>query len=289
MKLRHLSIFKIVCEEESITKAAERLSMTQPAISHTISELEETLGTQLFDRVSRKVYLNEIGKLFLSKVIPLLDLYDDLEESSKELENLATIRIGSSITIAQFQLPGIIERFHHDCAETPITVTIGSSHEIKTKLIHNELDFALVEGVVAHDQLVKIPFSSNPLTVICAPCHEFASCEPITMVQLSEEPLLLRETGSAIRDTFDSAMLLQNISVMPHWSSTDSYALIQAVKHNLGISVLPRILVEHELETGELAEVPVQDFEISCVNHVVFHKDKYQTVPFQTLINLVLF
>ncbi|MCR1950305.1 LysR family transcriptional regulator [Clostridium sp. DSM 100503] len=83
MKIRHLRIFKAVCEEESVTKASEKLFMTQPAVSHAISELEDYLGVSLFDRISRKVYLNETGKLFLTKVTKLLDLYDDLDKNIK--------------------------------------------------------------------------------------------------------------------------------------------------------------------------------------------------------------
>ena len=74
MNLRHLTIFKTVCEEGSITGAAKTLSMTQPAISHAINELEESVGASLFDRVSRKIVINENGKFYLSKVIPLLEL-----------------------------------------------------------------------------------------------------------------------------------------------------------------------------------------------------------------------
>ena len=81
MKIRHLRIFKMVCEEESITKAAEKLFMTQPAVSNAISELENHLGVCLFDRISRRIYLNETGKVFLEKVIKLLNLYDDLEQN----------------------------------------------------------------------------------------------------------------------------------------------------------------------------------------------------------------
>lgn len=289
MKIRQLNIFKTVCEEESITKAAEKLYMTQPAISRTIGELEELLGTQLFDRYSRKVYLNETGKLLLSKVIPLLDLYEDLEESAKELDKLAALRIGSSITIANYILPFIMKKFQLECAQTPTFITIDNARAIEEKLVNNELDLGLIEGVITNDNLEKIPFSDYSLAVICSPDHHLASGIAISVDHLSEESWLLREKGSAIRDAFDSAMLLHNIAVTPQWSSVNSPALIQAVKQNLGISILPRILVEGEIDRGELSELDVNDFSLRCVNHVVFHKDKFQTIAFQTLINMIIF
>lgn len=289
MKIRQLIIFKTVCEEESITKAAETLSMTQPSISRTISELEEDLGTKLFDRVSRKVYLNETGKLLLSKTVPLLELYDDLEENSKNLDRLAALRIGSSMTIANYILPSIMKTFKLECANTPTSVLVDDDKNIENRLLHHEIDLALMEGVITNEQLEKIPFSTYPLSVLCSPSHPFASRDFITVDELSSEPLLLREKGSAIRDMIDSAFLLKNISVTPSWTSVNPQVLLQAVKQELGITILPRITGEKELEHGTLAEVHVEDLQLDCVNHVVFLKDKFQTVAFQTLINLIIF
>ena len=111
MKIRQLYTFKIVCEEESITRAAEHLSTTQPAISRTISELEETLGTQLFDRTSRKIVLNEAGQLFVSKVIPLLELYEDLEKGLPDSDVRYQLRIGATPSLAGTLLFQILEKF----------------------------------------------------------------------------------------------------------------------------------------------------------------------------------
>lgn len=289
MKIRQLIIFKTVCEEESITKAAETLGMTQPSISRTISELEDDLGTKLFDRVSRKVYLNETGKLLLSKAVPLLELYDDLEENSKNLDRLAALRIGASMTIANFILPSIMKTFRLECADTPTSILVDNDKSIEHMLLHHEIDLALIEGIITNDQLVKIPFSNYPLSVLCAPSHFFAERDFISVDELSAEPLLLREKGSAIRDIIDSSFLLKNISVTPEWTSVNSQVLIQAVKQELGITILPRITAEKELEDGTLREVKVNDYQLDCVNHVVFLKDKFQTVAFQTLINLIIF
>lgn len=287
MKIRHLRIFKIVCEEESITKASEKLFMTQPAVSHAISELENYLGICLFDRISRKLYLNETGKLFFAKAIKLLDLYDDLERNAKELEESATIKIGSSITIANFILPQVIAKFETICKNTPAKVIVENARNVENMVVNNDLDLGLIEGVIYNEELVKIPFSSYPLAVICSSEHKFVLERSVDVNKLIEERLLLREQGSAIRDVFDSALLLHDIKVNPVWTSVNSQALIHAVKQNLGLSVLPKILVEKDLRNGELFEVKVNDFELVSVNHIVFYKDKFQTKSFKTLIEIV--
>lgn len=287
MKIRHLRIFKMVCEEESITKAAERLFMTQPAVSSAISELESHLGVYLFDRISRRIYLNETGKLFLTKVIKMLDLYDDLEQNVKELEDNATIKIGSSITIANFILPKAIVHFEKIYKNTPTKVIVGNARQIEEMLYNNEIDLGLIEGVIYNEELIRIPFSSYKLAIICSPRHKLAVEEPIDINEIIQERLLLREKGSAIRDVFDSALLLHNLRANPEWTSINSQSLIYAVKQNLGISVLPKILIEEEINSGEIFEVKVNDFELVNINHIVFHKDKFQTKSFKMLIDII--
>ncbi|WP_440896540.1 LysR family transcriptional regulator [Amphibacillus sp. Q70] len=287
MKIRHLRIFKTVCEEESFTKAADKLFITQPAVSNAISELESYLDVYLFDRISRKIYLNETGKLFLTKVIKLLDLLDNLEQDVKDLEDNATIKIGSSITIANFILPQAIVNFETVYQKTPTKVIVSNAGKIEEMLHNNEIDLGLIEGVIYDDELIKIPFSSYKLVFICSIDHPFALEGSIDINQLIQERFLLRETGSAIRDVFDSALLLRNLRVEPEWTSINSQALIQAVKQNLGISVLPKILIEEELAKGDIVELKVKDFELVNVNHIVYHKDKFQTQRFKTLVEII--
>jgi DNA-binding transcriptional LysR family regulator len=287
MKIRHLRIFKTVCEVESITKASEKLYITQPAVSNAISELENELGIQLFDRISRKLFLNESGKLFLLKVKKILELYDELGENTQELVTSALIKIGSSITIANFILPGALSRFETFCPQTPTRIIVENARNIEKMVNDNKVDLGLVEGIVYNDDLIKIPFSSYELSVICSLNHPFAQEESVDIKRLVKEKFLLREQGSAIRDVFDSALLLHDIKVNPVWTSVNSPALIQAVKHNLGISVLPKLKVEKELEKGILREVKVNNLELKNYNHIVFHKNKYQTVSFKKLIEII--
>lgn len=287
MKIRHLRIFKAVCEEGSITKASEKLYITQPAVSCAINELENYLGICLFDRISRKLQLNEMGKLFLTKTIRLLDLYDDLEQNTKELEENATIKIGSSITIANFILPGAMAKFETICQNTPTRIVIENARNIENKVIENEVDLGLIEGVVYNKDLINIPFSSYELVIICSPQHKFAKERSVEINKLIKERFLLREEGSAIRDVYDSALLLYDVNINPIWTSVNSQALIHAVKQNLGISVLPKKKVEKELANGELLEIKVNNLDLVCVNHIVFHKDKYQTNSFKKLIEII--
>lgn len=286
MNLRHLIIFKTVCEQSSITKAAEKLYMTQPAVSHVISELEKEIGTNLFDRISRKIFLNESGKIFLTKTIELLKLYDNLQEGLSDLKQYTPIRIGSSITIANFWLSDIIKNFENIYKNISLKITIDNAKEIESKLIQNKIDIALIEGIISNKYLIKEGFSSYNLAVICSKEHFFASKKLITINELIKEKLLLREKGSAIRDSFDSALLLHDILIEPMCESVNSQALIQLVKKNIGISILPEKLIKKELLLNEIVKINVENLHLKIVNHIVFHKDKYQSESFKKFILL---
>lgn len=287
MTIKQLYIFKVVCEEGSVTKAANRLYLTQPAVSHVINELEVKMGVLLFDRLSKKIFLNETGKLFLEKAIRILDLYDELEKGGCPLEKHAVLRIGSSITIANYWLPAILKRFEAACGDTPIKVNVNSAKIITDKLLNNEFDIAFIEGPIAQKQLTAIPFSSYQLLAVCSPSHPFSSHFGITIADLAAERLLLREKGSAIRDVIDSIFLLHGISIEPSFTSVNSGALLQAAKHNLGITILPDVLIRQEVLNGEVTALPIQDITLTNRNHIVFHKDKFQTEPIKVLIDSV--
>lgn len=287
MTIRHLRIFKRVCEEENITRAAGRLFMTQPAVSHVIQELEAEIGQKLFDRISRKIVLNEVGKLFLRKSVRVLELYDELEACTKDLQKKAVFRIGSSITIANFWLPKYMKKFEAEMEEVPVKVEIDSANKVIELLQNNEIDLALAEGIVRQEEFVRIPFSSYELCVICSPDHRFSKMQEITLEELLNEKLLLREKGSAIRDTFDSGLLLQNRLARPAWTSVNSQALIQAVKSNLGVSVMPDILIEKELHSKEVCCTNIKGMKLVNENSIVYHRDKFITESMKLFLQIV--
>ena len=287
MKIRQIRIFKTVCDEGSITKAAEKLFISQPAVSQTINDLEKNMNIHLFDRNAGKIFLNETGKLFLAKSQILLDLYDELVENSRFLEENATLRIGSSITIANFILPKSLVEFEISSNKVPIKVSIDNAKNIENMVVNNEVDLGLIEGVIYHEELIKIPISSFKLAVVCALNHRFVNEDVVEIEALVKEKFLLREVGSAIRDVFDSALLLHDIKINPIFTSVNSQALIQAVKKGLGITVLPRILVEKEIRNNEIAEVKINNFDLLNVNHIVFDKNKHRSKSFEKFIEIV--
>ncbi len=287
MNLRQMYIFKEVCEELSFTKTAKKLYMTQPAISHVISDLEAEIGGKLFERIGRKIHLTGTGEILLHKVVRIIELHEELENGFKYQEELVTIRIGSSITIANFWLQKWIKEWRRKYGRTPLKIQVDSATNIEEKLLNNEIDIALMEGAIHNKQLISHEVSSYEMSVICSSNHDFAKSGRLEIAaeEFAAQPLLLREKGSAIRDTLDSALLLKHIYVDPMMTSVNSQALIQAVKYDFGISVIPDLLVMQQVKEGDIAKLSIKDSRLFNYNSICYHRDKYLSKPMQWFID----
>lgn len=286
MTIRHLRVFQAVCAAGSVTGAAEALYMTQPAVSRAVRELEEETGLRLFDRLSHRLCLTQAGALYLEKVGRLLALYGELEEGAAAFERRAPLRLGSSITIANDALPSLLRQFAARCPDTPVQVTVERAAEVIRLLEAGGVDMAFVEGP-AEGPFRRFVFSHYELLTVCAPDHPCAGAS-LPLERLAGEAWLLREKGSAVRETFDSALVLRELSVKPAWTSVNSQALVQAAMAGLGLAILPDRLVAEYLRSGALAQVRVEGCTLRNDNALLVHRDKDLTEPMAILRDLAL-
>lgn len=284
MTLRHLKIFAKVCEMGTVTKAAAALHLAQPSVSLAVRELEEYYGIQLFERIHRKLYLSETGKKFLIYAQHILTLYDDME---KELRNpISVLRIGSSITIAQILLPDYVEQFYKQYPNVKIHAKIDNSEVIEKRILNNELDLGMIEGIAHNDSLCARKFMNDELICICSNEHAFAKKQQVTLDELESQDFIPREKGSGGRELFDSTMLVHNKRITPIWESVSTKAIINAVAKGFGISVLPYKLVEQDLKEHKITRVQIQDIVFERPYYIIYHKDKYMNDVISYFISL---
>ncbi|MGJ4851598.1 LysR family transcriptional regulator [Bacillota bacterium Meth-B3] len=277
LTLRHLNIFVTVCEEDSITKAAQKLHIAQPAVSLAVKELEEYYDVKLFDRISRRLYLTDAGRKLLEYAAHIVSLLGDMENNIRQWERSGKLRIGASITIGTRLMPRYVRAFHKSHPESNIEVHISSSDLIEKKILQSELDLALIEGVVHSDSIIDHIFMKDRLAVICAPSCALCEEETITIEQLLSQPLLLRESGSGTRELFDHVMASFERTYTPSWESTSTEALVHAVRNGLGVSVLPYMLVQDKLKKGSIVELKVAQLHFDRGFHIIYHKNKLLT------------
>lgn len=283
LSLRHYMIFSAIAETGSFTGAARKLYITQSAVSHAIREMEDYTGTILFDRLSRQVQITAGGKHLLEEITPILTACESLDKRMGQLDSAAPIHIVSSITIAAFWLPQFLLAFRKQAPDIPVFVTVVSAAEAIRILQSGNADLAFAEGARPQGPFCCTRFADYSLKILCSP--EYPAAHTIrTVSSFCAEALLLREPGSAIRDTLDSKLLLLGHTIRPAWVSVNSTTLIEAAKAGLGITVLPEVLVTKELSGETLISLDIEGLSLSNELFTIWHKDKQLSPSLRKLL-----
>ncbi|MCI8831652.1 MAG: LysR family transcriptional regulator [Lachnospiraceae bacterium] len=284
MVIRYLEILEAIAETGTFTKAAKKLYITQSAVSHAVAELEKQAGTALFQRLPKGVVLTPCGASLLEESRSILTACRNLDRRIKHLEENTPVNIVSSITIASFLLPEILSQLKASCPKIQLSVRVASANAAIDILQRGNADIAFWEGVAPKGDFHTILLGTYKLCAACAP--EFGlPAEAISPEQLCSYPLLLREQGSAIRDTLDNTLALAGLKADPVWESVNSFALIKATEAGLGITILPEKLLSDSLALKKLRVIRLDKIKMENQMLALFHKDKYITEPFQILID----
>ncbi len=287
MTIRHLKIFLSICRSHfNTTKAAEGLHMTQPAVSLAIKELEQYYGVALFDRIGKRLKITEAGQRFCEYATHIISLFDDMEKGMKDWDSFGVIRVGASITIGSQFLPSYVKAFYNRYPGTEVKVTIGPSERLEQKILNNELDFALIEGVSHTPSFISEEYMEDCLAVLCPANGSFYPGQQLSVEEFRHQNFLLREHGSGTRETFDRVVEAAGISITPIWEAMSTTALVNAVINGLGIAVLPHRMVIGPMERGLIVAVHVKGLSFKRKFHIVYHKEKFLTSSAKAFLNL---
>ncbi len=286
MTIRHLQVFSQVCSCGSVTAAAKKLFITQPAASSAIAELEAHYGIRLFDRIGRRLYITETGKRFLDYASHILSLFDELEQV-RDWEEGGLLRVGASITVGNHLLPEIVRVFQQQHPAAAVKAVVDNSETIEERVIHNEIDLGLIEGVVHSPQIESRTFFHDRMVLIVPPGYADER-EALPVNVLGEFPLLLREKGSAGREIVDGILSVHGIPAEPTWQSVSTQAIVQAVSRGLGISLLPELLVREAAQRGEVSCAELQDVSLERDYSVIWHREKFLSPILREWIRLCL-
>lgn len=287
MTIRHMIIFRTVCETGyNSTKAAEALHMTQPAVSLAIKELEQYYGVHLFDRIGRRLQITDAGQHFLQYAIHISDLFSDMETGLRDWESKGVLRIGASITIGSQFLPSYVKAFSELCPGLDVRVTVEQSERLEHKILANELDCALIEGIAHDPNIVSEAYMKDHLSVICGTDKGWTQGQVISIEDFQRQRFLLREKGSGTREVFDRVITQAGIHVTPVWEAMSTTALVNAVINGLGIAVLPHRMILPALRQGLIYTVKVEGLSFSRNFHIIHHKDKFLTASAKKFIAL---
>ena len=276
MTIRHMRIFVEVYQRCSITRAAEALHLAQPSVSLAVKELEDYYGIRLFDRLGRRICPTEGASMFYGYALHIVSLFDELELHMKNRDALGTLSVGTSITIGTHILPQLIRAFDTVCPGVRVQAVVSNSAEIERNVLNNTIDLGLIETQPEHEELCSVPFLRDALAAVVAPSHPLACRSQTTLEELARYPFLMRERGSAGREILDACFSAQQLTVHPILESSSTQAIVSAVAEELGVAVLPELLVERDVRDGLIRVLPLSP-PLKRELNIIHHKSKYLT------------
>lgn len=288
MTLRHMRIFQKIYETQSVTRAAEALHMTQPAVTRALQELEKYYGLRLFERLNRRLTVTEAGRRMYDYALHLTETFDTMEKSLRDWERQGVLRVGASVSLGCSLLPQLARTFQEEHPGVEVRVRIANGELLRRDLLENRLDLALLEGEENGADLMLTPFAAGEMTLIVPPGHPLARAGGATLAQAAAYPLLLRETGSATRRFLDQLLMSRGLAVQPVWESASTQALLSAVREGLGITLVPWALARQTVLRGEAERCPVTDAELIRRRYVAWHPSKYVTGTMRAFVNLCM-
>ncbi len=283
MTERHMRIFVEVYNCLNMTKAAERLNMTQPAVTKAIKDIEDFYGIRLFERFNKGIIPTEKGKNVYHQALFVLSTYSKLEKELKDNTITGILKIGATISLGIYMLPSFVKDLKEKFPGLDIRVDIENGTALEKKLLTNALDIAFIEGPVQDKDLVGKRIMLDKLVVIASPKSKIK--DVVALAELSSYPMLLREKGSVTRRYIESMFISHNLTIDPIWESESSYAIINAVHEDIGISILPERIVSHLDLVGWVRMIKISDASLERVDHVVIHRHKYRSAVINELLD----
>ncbi|CAA0107395.1 LysR family transcriptional regulator [Zhongshania aliphaticivorans] len=263
LTLRQIDVFLAVCLHRSYSKAAEQLSLTQPAVSSQIRSLEEVVGQALFDYIGKQLFLTAAGDVMLRAARELkqrlVHLEIELTDLHGRLQGSLNIAIESS---AEHLLPPYINAFCEQHPDVEVVLHVVNHQRLLERLRDNLDDLAIMTQVPDGRALTYTPFAEHKLSLVANPSHPLSQKSSITLIELLEYPVLLRESGSGTRQIFEH-FCQQQSCVIQHIRQMGSNTAIQhALNSGINCAVLPTAMISDAVAAGTLISLPVLGFPI---------------------------
>lgn len=275
--LRQLQIFEASVRFGSFTRAAEALFLTQPTVSMQIKKLADTVGLPLFEQVGRTLRPTEAGNELYKACRQIFTTLSNLEMTMADLKGIRTGRLTlGAITTAKCFAPEILGEFCHLYPGIEVALNVFNRDQIIDRIKNNEDDLYIMgqAPVEQTDDIEAFPFAPNPLVLMAPRDHPLVGQTNIPLSRIAEEPMILREPGSGVRDVMLRLFDQQNLNPKVRMELGSSEAIKHAIVAGLGLSVLSLHALALEGPDGPVALLDVEGFPIMRKWFIVHPKDK---------------
>jgi len=276
LNLNQLRVFHAVAKGGSFTQAAQALSVTQPAVTVHIRDLERYYGVRLFDRGGRRVKLTDAGQTLFEYAQRIFTLAAEAEHA---LENAGSLRAGrlqivGSLTVGAYYLPPVINLFKTKFPEIQVSLSVDNSQRVVERIAGLREDVGFLSGPVRDERLVVRPFLEDELVVLVPPGHTWSARRSVSLHELGEQPLILREPGSATRALVEERLRQAGIRPQVSMELGSNEAIKRAVEMGMGISVLSTTIIKREVEAGLLQVVRIREKGLIRQFEIIIHRER---------------
>ncbi|MFL1466281.1 LysR family transcriptional regulator [Marinobacter sp. DUT-3] len=284
---RQLEVFLAAAHFQNITRAAESLAMSQSAASSALKELENQFDIQLFDRVGKRLQLNELGRLYRPKVEALLAQASELEQAFSKHSEVGALKVGATLTIGNYLAVGVMAQYMNTPTHPRVSLEVANTRTIARRVSDFELDIGLIEGELQAPELEVIPWREDELVVFCSPDHPLARKKNLDDDDLRNATWVMREQGSGTRQSFERGMhgLLPDLNILLELEHTE--AIKRAVEAGLGIGCLSQVCLADAFRRGSLVPLTVPEYRrFDRQFYFILHKQKYRSAGIDAWMEL---
>ncbi|MFZ7944855.1 selenium metabolism-associated LysR family transcriptional regulator [Neobacillus sp. 19] len=283
MNFDHLKVFYTVAREKSFSKTAKILHMSQPNISSQIRQLEEFLDTKLFKRTTRKVDLTQAGEILFQSAEKIIYIIHQTQKDITLLSNSThgVLNIVASLTLGEQILPRMIGHFKKEFPHVQIVLEINNSEQIIEKLKNEKIHIGFVQSMINSPEYRQRYFFEDELIFIAAKdyiLHDSLDCQKtLSLDEIYSLPFILREAGSGTRQLIEEQLIKMNLfpsklNVILELDNTQS--IKSAVEAGIGISIISKASVQHELSLKTIRELSIQDLQLKRFFYSVYDERK---------------
>jgi len=286
MTLKELRLFYLLSSDPHISHLAQRVGMCQSAISLAIKSLERKLGEPLFDRIGKKLVLNERGRYFREHTYPHFQALEEAQDLFRQETLSGILKIASSKTIGNFIMPQVIFDFLSTHQECSITNEIANSADIIQMVQEGSIDMGLIESTCNQPDILKEPFGSDRLIVVSG--DKKLSNRRYYIDQLFDKKWIMREPGSGTREVFLEAIgdISSELPLFMHYKDSQEVKSI-LTQNREAITCVSKYVVEKELLRGELFAIEIKNLSFERTLFIIYHKHKYKSRLMETLIDAI--
>jgi LysR family transcriptional regulator, transcriptional activator of the cysJI operon len=286
--LHRLRTFQALSETLHFRHAAERLGITQSAVSQQIASLEKDLGAPLFERIGRRVYLTPAGEVLAREAVKVLSTVSRAREAVGAVSkgDAGRLRVGASTTPGIYLLPEVLGRLRADFPLVELDFRIANSSRIEALAVANEFDLGVCGFRPTHEELFEVELGEDRIVPVAAPTL-IGKTRRIRPGDLARWPLVAREAGSATRSAVERSLRSLGVELVPAFELPSPEAIVRAAEAGLGYAFVSARSAAEGIETGRLVEIRVQELDVRRSIFAVYHRDKQVTPPMRELIDLL--